>query len=208
MLGQREIVAKNLLDIHAVTLRPDHPFVWPNGMKTPLNTDSRYTISYPYVRRNISVGLTEQIKHHLDDVDVIAGLAISGIPHAAYVAERLQKSMIYVDLQADGSQIAGVLEKGQRVVLVVDNLATGVTAMKAIKVIQNAGGIVAGVVAVFDDELPELDKQFKGSGIPYYTVTTLTALLEMASNHHYIDDEQLASLQAWHDDPHKWGEEH
>lgn len=208
MLGQREIVAKNLLDIHAVTLWPDHPFVWPNGMKTPLNTDSRYTISYPYVRRNISVGLTEQIKHHLDDVDVIAGLAISGIPHAAYVAERLQKSMIYVDLQADGSQIAGVLEKGQRVVLVVDNLATGVTAMKAIKVIQNAGGIVAGVVAVFDDELAELDEQFKGTGIPYYTVTTLTALLEMASHHNYIDDEQLASLQAWHKDPRKWAEEH
>ena len=83
MVGPLEIVAKNLLDINAVTLKPDEPFTWASGLHSPIYTDNRLTISYPYVRRNIAVGMTEQIKHHLSDVDVIAGVATAGIPHAA-----------------------------------------------------------------------------------------------------------------------------
>lgn len=207
MLGQLEIVAKNLLDIHAVTLRPDHPFTWTSGLRAPLSTDSRYTISYPYVRRNISVGLTEQIKHHLEDVDMIAGLAISGIPHAAYCADRLKLPLIYVNLKAD-NPVAGVLKPHQRVVVVTDNLATGATVLKAVQAIQNAGGIVVGVVAIFDDQLPELAEHFKETGIPYYSVTNYDALIKIAQDHHYINDDQLASLKKWHQDPYKWSEEH
>ena len=124
MVGQLEIVAKNLLDINAVALKPDEPFTWASGMRAPIYTDNRLTISYPFVRRNIAVGMTELIKHHLDNVDVIAGVATAGIPHAAYVAERLQKPLVYVRSKPKdhgrGRQIEGVLKAGQKVVVIDD----------------------------------------------------------------------------------------
>ena len=212
MLGQLEIVAKNLLDINAVTLKPDEPFTWASGLRAPIYTDNRLTISYPYVRRNISVGMTEQIKHHFEDVDVIAGTATAGIPHAAYVAERLQKPLVYVRSKpkdhGQGKQIEGVLKKGQRVIVIDDLLSTGGSALKAVKAVQNAGGIVLGVVAIFTYQLPELDENFKKAGLPYYTVTNYTTLIETAEKNNMISADQLASLHAWRKDPETWSEEH
>ena len=153
MVGQLEIVAKNLLDINAVTLKPDEPFTWASGLHSPIYTDNRLTISYPYVRRNIAVGMTELIKHHLSNVDVIAGVATAGIPHAAYVAERLQKPLIYVRSKPKdhgrGKQIEGVLKEGQKVVVIDDLLSTGGSALKAVEAVKAAGGDVIGVVAIF-----------------------------------------------------------
>lgn len=212
MVGQLEIVAKNLLDINAVTLKPDEPFTWASGLHSPIYTDNRLTISYPFVRRNICVGMTELIKHHLEDADVIAGVATAGIPHAAYVAERLEKPLIYVRSKPKdhgrGKQIEGVLKKGQKVVVIDDLLSTGGSALKAVKAVQAAGGDVIGVVAIFSYQLPALDENFKQAGLPYYTVTNYTTLIETAKDNHMISDDQLASLHAWRKDPAKWSEEH
>ena len=131
MLGQREIVAKNLLDIQAVTLRPEAPFTWASGLKAPIYTDNRLTISYPWVRRNIYIGMIDHIKAHfgVENVDVIAGTATAGIPHATLVAEQLQKPLIYVRSKpkdhGQGRQIEGVLKAGQKVVVIDDLLSTG-----------------------------------------------------------------------------------
>lgn len=212
MIGQLEIVAKNLLDINAVTLKPDEPFTWASGLHSPIYTDNRLTISYPYVRRNIAVGMTELIKHHLADVDVIAGVATAGIPHAAYVAERLQKPLVYVRSKPKdhgrGKQIEGVLKKGQKVVVIDDLLSTGGSALRAVQAVQAAGGEVIGVVAIFSYQLPALDASFKEAGLPYYTVTNYTTLIETAKKNQMISDDQLASLHAWRKDPEKWSREH
>lgn len=212
MIGQLEIVAKNLLDIHAVTLKPDEPFVWASGLHSPIYTDNRLTISYPYVRRNIAVGMTELIKHHLPDVDVIAGVATAGIPHAAYVAERLQKPLIYVRSKAkdhgQGKQIEGVLKRGQKVVVIDDLLSTGGSALKAVEAVQAAGGEVIGVVAIFSYQLPALDENFKTVNLPYYTVTNYTTLIDTAKKNHLISDDQLTSLQNWRKDPEKWSQDY
>lgn len=212
MVGQLEIVAKNLLDIHAVTLQPDNPFTWASGLHSPIYTDNRLTISYPYVRRNISVGMTELIKHHFDDVDVIAGTATAGIPHAAYVAERLQKPLIYVRSKpkdhGQGKQIEGVLKPGQKVIVIDDLLSTGGSALRAVHAVQKAGGDVLGVVAIFSYQLPELDNNFKQAGLPYYTVTNYSTLIETAKQNNMITDDQLASLHAWRKDPEKWSQLH
>lgn len=212
MVGQLEIVAKNLLDINAVTLKPDEPFTWASGLHSPIYTDNRLTISYPFVRRNICVGMTELIKHHLDDVDVIAGVATAGIPHAAYVAERLEKPLVYVRSKPKdhgrGKQIEGVLKKGQKVVVIDDLLSTGGSALKAVKAVEAAGGKVIGVVAIFSYQLPELDKNFQEAGLPYYTVTNYTTLIETAKDNNMISDSQLASLHEWRKDPEKWSKEH
>ncbi|WP_295729096.1 orotate phosphoribosyltransferase [uncultured Limosilactobacillus sp.] len=212
MVGQLEIVAKNLLDIRAVTLKPDEPFTWASGLHAPIYTDNRLTISYPFVRRNIAVGMTELIKHHLDDVDVIAGVATAGIPHAAYVAERLQKPLIYVRSKPKdhgrGRQIEGVLKAGQKVVVIDDLLSTGGSALKAVKAVQNAGGKVIGVVSIFSYQLKALDDNFQAAGLPYYSVTNYTTLIETAEQNQLISAAQLASLHAWRKDPMKWSQEH
>ncbi len=212
MVGQLEIVAKNLLDINAVTLKPDEPFTWASGMRAPIYTDNRLTISYPFVRRNIAVGMTELIKHHLDDVDVIAGVATAGIPHAAYVAERLQKPLVYVRSKPKdhgrGRQIEGVLKAGQKVVVIDDLLSTGGSALKAVKAVEEAGGDVIGVVSIFSYQLKALDDNFKEAGLPYYSVTNYTTLIETAKQNQMISDDQLASLHAWRQDPAQWSKEH
>ncbi len=212
MVGQLEIVAKNLLDINAVALKPDEPFTWASGMRAPIYTDNRLTISYPFVRRNIAVGMTELIKHHLDNVDVIAGVATAGIPHAAYVAERLQKPLVYVRSKPKdhgrGRQIEGVLKAGQKVVVIDDLLSTGGSALKAVKAVEDAGGDVIGVVSIFSYQLQALDDNFKEAGLPYYSVTNYTTLIETAKQNQMISDEQLASLHAWRKDPAQWSKEH
>ena len=212
MVGQLEIVAKNLLDINAVTLKPDEPFTWASGMHAQIYTDNRLTISYPFVRRNIAVGMTELIKHHLDDVDVIAGVATAGIPHAAYVAERLQKPLVYVRSKPKdhgrGRQIEGVLKAGQKVVVIDDLLSTGGSALKAVKAVEEAGGDVIGVVSIFSYQLKALDDNFKEAGLPYYSVTNYTTLIETAKQNQMISDDQLASLHAWRQDPAQWSKEH
>lgn len=212
MVGQLEIVAKNLLDINAVTLKPDEPFTWASGMRAPIYTDNRLTISYPFVRRNIAVGMTELIKHHLDDVDVIAGVATAGIPHAAYVAERLQKPLVYVRSKPKdhgrGRQIEGVLKAGQKVVVIDDLLSTGGSALKAVKAVKDAGGDVIGVVSIFSYQLQALHDNFKEAGLPYYSVTNYTTLIETAKQNQIISDDQLASLHAWRKDPVQWSKEY
>ena len=130
-------VAKALLDIHAVTLSPDQPFTWASGLKSPIYTDNRLTISYPEVRQAIFNGMVEQIKLHFSEADVIAGTATAGIPHAAWVAQNMELPMIYVRTKpkdhGQGKQIEGVLKEGQKVVVIDDLISTGGSVLNAVR---------------------------------------------------------------------------
>ena len=213
MLGQREIVAKNLLDIQAVTLRPEAPFTWASGLKAPIYTDNRLTISYPWVRRNIYIGMIDHIKDHfgVENVDVIAGTATAGIPHATLVAERLQKPLIYVRSKpkdhGQGRQIEGVLKAGQKVVVIDDLLSTGGSVLNAVEAVQAAGGEVLGVVAIFSYELPALTANFAAAKLPFYTVTNYTTLIDEAFKQGIVSDDQKASLHAWRQAPERWSQQ-
>nr|WP_276753890.1 orotate phosphoribosyltransferase [Limosilactobacillus ingluviei] len=212
-MGQREIVAKNLLDIQAVTLRPEAPFTWASGLKAPIYTDNRLTISYPWVRRNIYIGMIDHIKAHfgVENVDVIAGTATAGIPHATLVAERLQKPLIYVRSKpkdhGQGRQIEGVLKAGQKVVVIDDLLSTGGSVLNAVKAVQAAGGEVLGVVAIFSYELPALTANFAAAKLPFYTVTNYTTLIDEAIKQGIVSDDQKASLHAWRQAPECWSQQ-
>ena len=214
MIGQREIVAKNLLDINAVTLRPNEPFTWASGLKAPNYTHNRLTISYPWVRRNIYIGMIDRIKHNfgIENVDVIAGTATAGIPHATLVAERLQKPLIYVRSKpkdhGQGRQIEGVLKPGQKVIVIDDLLSTGGSVLNAVKAVQTAGGEVLGVVAIFSYELSALTKNFAAVDLPFYTVTNYSTLIEEALKQGLVTDEEKTSLHAWREDPETWSAKH
>lgn len=205
-------VAQELLEIHAVTLQPDHPFTWVSGLHSPIYTDNRMTISYPQVRKDIYSGMVELIKNHFKDAEVIAGVATAGIPHAAWVAEKLGLPLIYVRSKPKdhgrGKQVEGVLKPGQKVVVIDDLLSTGGSVLNAAKAVSNAGGKVIGVVADFSYQLPAAATNFAKAGIEYYTVTDYTTLVELAQEHNLITKAHLQSLHEWRKDPQAWSAKH
>ncbi|AGR63611.1 orotate phosphoribosyltransferase [Limosilactobacillus reuteri] len=204
-------VAKALLDIHAVTLNPDQPFTWASGLKSPIYTDNRLTISYPEVRQAIFNGMVEQIKLHFSEADVIAGTATAGIPHAAWVAQNMELPMIYVRTKpkdhGQGKQIEGVLKEGQKVVVIDDLISTGGSVLNAVRAVNNAGGKVIGVVSVFTYDLPAAEQNFMANGLKYYSVTDYMTLIKVAKENNQISVDHLKSLQEWRKDPLSWSKE-
>lgn len=204
-------VAKALLDIHAVTLNPERPFTWASGLKSPIYTDNRLTISYPEVRQAIFNGMVEQIKFHFPDIDVIAGTATAGIPHAAWVAQNMELPMIYVRTKpkdhGQGKQIEGVLKEGQKVVVIDDLISTGGSVLNAVRAVNNAGDKVIGVVSVFTYNLPAAEQNFMANGLKYYSVTDYMTLIKVAKENNQISADHLKSLQQWRKDPLSWSKE-
>ena len=204
-------VAKALLDIHAVTLNPDQPFTWASGLKSPIYTDNRLTISYPEVRQAIFNGMVEQIKLHFSEADVIAGTATAGIPHAAWVAQNMELPMIYVRTKpkdhGQGKQIEGVLKKKKKVVVIDDLISTGGSVLNAVRAVNNAGGKVIGVVSVFTYDLPAAEQNFMANGLKYYSVTDYMTLIKVAKENNQISADHLKSLQEWRKDPLSWSKE-
>lgn len=145
-----EKVAKALLEIEAVTLSPNEPFTWASGIKSPIYCDNRITISVPSVRTLITDGLVALIKDKYPDVEVIAGTATAGIPHAAFVAQKMDLPMIYVRSKAKdhgkAKRIEGRIQPGQKVVLIEDLISTGGSVIEAAKAAESEGAEVLGCV--------------------------------------------------------------
>lgn len=202
-------IATDLLAIKAVTLRPEQPFTWASGIKSPIYTDNRLTISYPAVREHIAIGLAELIKQHFPAVEVIAGTATAGIPHAAWVAAKLELPMIYVRSKpkdhGQGRQIEGQLAAGAKVVVIDDLISTGGSVLKAVTAAQNEGATVIGVCGIFSYELAASTTNFAQAGIPFYTLTNYTALVETAIDSGSIDAKNRELLHQWRRDPEHWG---
>lgn len=201
-------IAEQLLDIKAVFLQPNAPFTWSSGLKSPIYCDNRLTLSYPKVRKNIAAGLAELIKKNFPETEVVAGTATAGIPHAAWVSGILDLPMAYVRSKAKahgkGNQIEGKVEKGQKVVVVEDLISTGGSVITAVNSLREAGCEVLGVVAIFTYELPKGKELLGGAEIKAYSLTDYTSLLDVAQKKGYIEEGDLASLNAWKENPEKW----
>ncbi|WP_041749519.1 orotate phosphoribosyltransferase [Brevibacillus brevis] len=194
-------IAANLLEIGAVHLRPEQPFTWTSGIKSPIYCDNRITMSYPHVRRAVAKAFADLIKEQYPDAQVVAGTATAGIPHAAWVAELLDLPMIYVRDKAKGhgrqNQIEGALAAGQKVVVIEDLISTGGSSLKAAQAVQAEGGEVLGVVAIFSYQFPDAQALFEEAGIPCSTISNYIALLEVASEQGVITSEQEKVLGEW-----------
>lgn len=211
-MNYAKTVAKDLLEIQAVTLSPDQPYTWASGLHSPIYTDNRLTISYPTVRQAIYQGMAELIKEHFPETVVIAGTATAGIPHAAWVAEELGKPLIYVRSKPKdhgrGKQIEGVVKAGQKVVVIDDLISTGGSVLNAVDAVNKAGAEVVGVVSVFTYQLPAADENFAAKGLEYYSVTNYSTLVEVAKENGLISEGHLASLHEWRQDPAAWSAKH
>lgn len=201
-------IAEQLLDIKAVFLQPNDPFTWSSGLKSPIYCDNRLTLSYPKVRKNIATGLAALIKEKFPETEVVAGTATAGIPHAAWVSDILDLPMVYIRSKAKahgkGKQIEGKIEKGQKVVVVEDLISTGGSVITAVNSLREAGCEVLGVVAIFTYELLKGKELLGDAEITAYSLTDYTSLLEVAQKKGYIEEADLASLNAWKENPEKW----
>ena len=194
-------IAKNLLEIEAVALRPNDYFTWTSGIKSPIYCDNRITMSYPKIRREIAAGLSEVIKKNFPEVEVVAGTATAGIPHAAWVSEVLDLPMIYVRDSAKKhgktNQIEGRLLEGQKVVIIEDLISTGLSSLKVAKALEKAGAVVLGVVAIFSYELKKAQDAFAEAKVEYHTLTNYNFLIEEAVASNYIKQEDVEKLLEW-----------
>ena len=194
-------IAKNLLEIEAVALRPNDYFTWTSGIKSPIYCDNRITMSYPKIRREIAAGLSEVIKKNFPEVEVVAGTATAGIPHAAWVSEVLDLPMIYVRDSAKKhgktNQIEGRLLEGQKVVIIEDLISTGLSSLKVAKALEEAGAVVLGVVAIFSYELKKAQDAFVADKVEYHTLTNYNFLIEEAVASNYIKQEDVEKLLEW-----------
>ena len=179
-------IAKALLEIEAVSLQPNDMFTWSSGIKSPIYCDNRLTMSYPAVRDQIAEGLKSLIETYFSDVEVLAGTATAGIPHAAFTAQKMNLPMSYVRSSSKkhgkGNQIEGRVLEGQKVVVVEDLISTGGSAIEAADALTAHGADVLGIVAIFTYGLSKGKERLAQAGYPYYTLSDFDSLVEVASD--------------------------
>lgn len=202
-------IAEHLLNIGAVFLRPNDPFTWSSGMKSPIYCDNRLTMSYPGVRREIAEGLAALIRTHFPQAEMIAGTATAGIPHAAWVSDLLDLPMCYVRSKAKthgkGNQIEGKVEKGQNVVVVEDLISTGGSVLTAVEALREAGCNVPGAVSIFSYELDKGKRQLAEADVKAVSLTGYSDLIQTAFEQNLITEEDLNALKKWRENPEEWG---
>lgn len=198
-------IAKDLLDIQAVFLRPNEPFTWASGIKSPIYCDNRLTLSYPHVRKDVEEGLASLIKEHYPECECLMGTATAGIAHAALAADILELPMGYVRGGAKShgrnNRIEGLVKPGMKVVVVEDLFSTGGSSLECVDALREAGCEVIGMVAIFTYGLPKATENFAKKDCTFFTLTNYETLIEVAVENKYIQEADLEKLKAWKKDP-------
>ncbi|MBE7896736.1 orotate phosphoribosyltransferase [Paenibacillus polymyxa] len=204
-----EQIASHLLRIQAVALRPQQPFTWTSGIKSPIYCDNRLTMSYPEVRELIADSFAALIREQYPETEVIAGTATAGIPHAAWVAQKLNLPMAYVRDKAKGhgkeNQIEGRISAGQKVMVIEDLISTGGSSIKAAQAVEQAGAQPLAVLAIFSYQLDKATQAFEEAGVKLQTLSNYTALMEVALREGTIQEEEIELLRSWRQDPASFG---
>ena len=201
-------IARDLLKIKAVYLKPEEPFTWASGIKSPIYTDNRVTLAYPETRTLIEDGFVENIRAEFPDVEVIAGTATAGIPHGAIIADKMNLPFAYIRSKPKdhgaGNQIEGRVALGQKMVVIEDLISTGGSVLDAIAAAKREGADVIGAAAIFTYELPKAEKNFNDAGVKLVTLSNYTELIHLAEQEGYINAEGLALLKRFKEDQENW----
>lgn len=188
----------DLIAIEAVKIETKEFFTWTSGVRSPIYCDNRLTMSYPEIRRRIANAFVERIG---DNVDVIAGCATAGIPHAAWIADILDLPMVYVRSSAKkhgkGNKIEGVVKSGQRAVVIEDLISTGKSSIQAAEALEEVGVEVVEVLSIFTYGLDAADVAFQEAKLAYRSLATYDELVEELE----LDGEQLARMKEWRENP-------
>ena len=199
-------IEKNLLKIKAVFLRPDEPFTWASGIKSPIYCDNRLILSYPMVRQIVELEIAKKIKKEFPGVEMLMGTATAGIAHAALAANNLDLPMGYVRSSAKShgreNKIEGFYKKGQKVVVVEDLISTGGSSIECVKALREAELDVLGVISIFTYNLEEGFKNFEEANCKYVSIANYDDLIKEAAEGLYIKESDLEKLKAWKVNPH------
>ena len=199
------LIAKDLLKIKAVFFRPDEPFTWASGIKSPVYTDNRLTLTDVDVRNDVENALAETIKREYPEAEVLMGTSTAGIAHAAITAHIMGLPMGYVRSGAKdhgrGNQIEGRLEKGQKVVVVEDLISTGGSVIEVVNVLREAGAEVLGIVSIFTYGMKKGLVRLEESNVKNVSLTNFDVIAEIAAEEEYIRPEDVARLIAFRNNP-------
>lgn len=200
-----KIIAKNLLKIGAVFFRPDEPFTWASGIKSPIYCDNRLILSYPDVRKTVENAITETVKKNYPDCEVLMGTSTAGIAHAAISAEILGLPMGYVRSGAKdhgrNNQIEGKLEKGAKVVVIEDLISTGGSVLEVVDVLRNAGADVLGIVSIFTYGMEKGIKRLADADVKNVSLTNLDAIASVAADEGYIKESDIKRIIDFRNNP-------
>lgn len=205
---QEQIINK-LIAEKIITFSPQEPYQYASGMLSPIYTDLRLTVSYPDLRDWIATDLAALIKSRYPAVTVIGGVATAGIPHAAWVAAKLNLPLIYVRSKpkdhGKGKQIEGRFNKEDNIVLIDDLITTGGSVINAVDATKKEGGNVIGVSSIFTYYLKDTKNNFAQAGVDFSPLLSYPELLQKEKELNYISSEEYEALKNWHEDPWKWG---
>ena len=198
-------IAKDLLKIKAVFFRPEEPFTWASGIKSPVYCDNRLTLSDPEVRTDVEEGLAELIKNHYPEVEVLMGTSTAGIAHAAITAHLMGLPMGYVRSghkdHGRQNQIEGRLEKGQKVVVVEDLISTGGSVLEVVDVLREAGAEVLGIVSIFPYGMQKGLDRLAAADVKNISLTNFDVIAEVAAEDGYIKPEDVERLIKFRNNP-------
>ena len=205
------LLAEKLLQISAIKLQPESPFVWGTGWNSPIYIENPRLLSYPDIRNLIKIEMAKEIIEHFSDVDAIASVSTGAIPMGAIVADALGVPFLFVRSTPKDhgleNLIEGELKPGSKVVIVEDLVSTGGSSLKAVQAVRNFGCDVAGMVAIFTYGFPVAVEAFKEAKVTLTTLSNYDAVLEEALRTDYIDESEVAILQEWRKDPANWNPE-
>lgn len=198
-------IAKNLLSIGAVFLRPQQPFIWASGIKSPVYCDNRLILTAPEVRVTVENAIAETVKKEYPECEALMGTSTAGIAHAAIAAHILRLPMGYVRSGAKdhgrGNQIEGKLEAGQKVVVIEDLISTGGSVIEVVDVLRKAGAEVLGIVSIFTYGMKKGIERLKEADVKNVSLTDFETLAEAAAEEGYIKEEEIKKLIAFRNNP-------
>ena len=198
-------IAKDLLKIKAVFFRPQEPFTWASGIKSPVYCDNRLTLTAPEVREDVEKGLAEIVKEYYPDVEVLMGTSTAGIAHAAIVGYLTGLPMGYVRSgnkdHGRQNRIEGKLEKGQKVVVIEDLISTGGSCIEVVEALREAGAEVLGVASIFTYGMKKGLERLAEAKVKNVSLTNFDVIAKVAAEENYIAPEDVKKLLQFRDDP-------
>ena len=205
MTDTERLIAKDLLKIKAIFLRPDEPFTWASGIKSPIYCDNRLTLTAPEVRLDVEYGLVGLIKDHYKNVEVLMGTSTAGIAHAAIVGHIMNLPMGYVRSgnkdHGRQNRIEGKLEPGQKVVVVEDLISTGGSVIDVVEALREAGAQVLGVVSIYTYGMQKGVDRLLEANVTNYSLTTFDCVVDVAAEEGYIEPADKERLIKFRNNP-------
>ncbi len=204
-MDTKELIAKDLLSIQAVFFRPDEPFTWASGIKSPVYTDNRLILTAPKVRNDVENAIAQTVKSEYPDAEVLMGTSTAGIAHAAIAGHILCLPMGYVRSGAKDhgrqNQIEGRLEKGQKVVVIEDLISTGGSVIEVVNVLREAGAVVLGIVSIFTYGMKKGLERLAEANVKNISLTNFDCIAKAAAEEGYIKAEDIDRLIAFRNNP-------